>query len=162
MKIGKKHLKFATLKTLAFVLIAVIGLTACKSSLKKVSEREDRQIEIRERLTTIPKYEFDTAFYFNYDTIKVNSIKDTSFSVIKERVTSKIRINKNKIEHDLIIHPVSIKSIDTTIKESKTTEIITKKPTFTLQNKIIIAILSIFNIFIFVGAYKILRYRLNK
>ena len=111
-------------------LIAFTGLTACKSFQKQpqVRESEKQLIEIRERITTIPKYELDTIFTLKTDTIKIDSVyvvqvKDTIFTLQKERVKSKIRINKNKIEQELIIEPINIITTDTTKIKDNTKEI---------------------------------------
>ena len=128
MKIGKKHLKFATLKMLVLGLIVFIGLIACKSYQKQpqLKESEKQQIEIREKITTIPKYEFDTIFTAKTDTIKIDSvyvvtIKDTIFTIKKDRVMSKITICKNKIGQELIVEPINVKTIDTNrTKETQT------------------------------------------
>ena len=148
MKIGKKHLKFATLKMLALGLIAFTGLIACKSSQKQpqLRESEKQQIEIRERITTIPKYEFDTIFTIKTDTIKIDSIyvvtiKDTIFTIKKDRIMSKITISKNKIGQELIIEPIHVKTIDTNkTKETKETQTIKEPEPIKTRQLIVLAL----------------------
>lgn len=148
MKIGKKHLKFAILKMLALGLIAFTGLIACKSSQKQpqLRESEKQQIEIRERITTIPKYEFDTIFTAKIDTIKIDSVyfvtlKDTIFTIKKNRIMSKITINKNKIAQQLIVEPINIKTIDTNrTKETKETKTIKEPEPIKTRQLIVLAL----------------------
>ena len=148
MKIGKKHLKFATLKMLVLGLIVFIGLIACKSYQKQpqLKESEKQQIEIREKITTIPKYEFDTIFTAKTDTIKIDSvyvvtIKDTIFTIKKDRVMSKITICKNKIGQELIVEPINVKTIDTNrTKETKETQTIKEPEPIKTRQLIVLAL----------------------
>lgn len=148
MKIGKKHSKFATLKMLVLGLIAFTGSIACKSYQKQqqLRESEKQQIEIRERITTIPKYEFDTIFTAKTDTIKIDSvyvvtIKDTVFTIKKDRVMSKITISKNKIGQELIVEPINIKTIDTNrTKETKEIQTIKEPEPIRTKQLVVLAL----------------------
>ena len=142
-------------------LIVFTGLTACKSSQKQlqVRESESQLIEIRERITTIPKYELDTIFTLKTDTIKIDSVyvvqvRDTVFTIQKERVKSKIRINKNKIEQELIIEPINIITTDTTKIKNNNKEIQTIKEEPTTSKRQIITLAVMLAIIIFIWKTK--------
>lgn len=122
MRVGKKHLKLDTLKTLVFVLIVSLGLTACKSTQRTTSN--EKNVLIREKLHLTPKHNIDNNFQLIYDTIYKDSIiyvklRDTIYIIEDEKIKSTIEIIDNTLKNTLELKPQQLITTDTTTKEKE-------------------------------------------